>query len=84
MVGLDTVHPPAVSTSLAFAYRSGDERNRPLFLLSLLVVALLVLLERGTSYLLRRFQGGHREHRAWERAVATVLPRAPAGDAQIA
>ncbi len=66
MVGLDAVHPPAVSTSLAFAYRSGDERNLPLFLLSLLVVALLVLLERGTLYLLGRLQGGRRGHRAGE------------------
>ncbi|KFA92048.1 HPP family protein [Archangium violaceum] len=66
MVGLDAVHPPAVSTSLAFAYRSGDERNLALFLLSLLVVALLVLLERGTLYLLGRLQGGRRRHLARE------------------
>jgi CBS-domain-containing membrane protein len=64
MVGLDAVHPPAVSTSLAFAYRSGDERNLTLFLVSLLVVALLVLLERGTLALLGLFQRRGRENRA--------------------
>lgn len=56
VIALDAVHPPAVSTSLAFAFRTGDERNLPLFLLALLVVALLVLLERGTLYLFARLQ----------------------------
>jgi len=58
LITLDVVHPPAVSTALAFAYRAGDESNLVLFLLALLIVALLVLIERSTIYVLTRIQRG--------------------------
>ena len=56
MVLLDAVHPPAVSTALAFAFRQAPESNLALFELSLLVVILLVALQRGATWLLARMQ----------------------------
>jgi CBS-domain-containing membrane protein len=55
MILLDIVHPPAVSTSLSFAFRAGDETNLILFALAVAIAALLVVLERLTLYLLARF-----------------------------
>lgn len=46
MIILDTVHPPAVSTSLSFALRAGNESNLVLFGLAVGITATLVLLER--------------------------------------
>jgi CBS-domain-containing membrane protein len=54
MIVADAVHPPAVGTSLAFAFRAGDESNLLLFGLALGVTAVLVLLERATVWLLAR------------------------------
>ncbi|RYG24101.1 HPP family protein [bacterium] len=54
MVLLDAVHPPAVSTALGFAFRSGPETNLALFGLALTLVALLALLQRGSLWLLGR------------------------------
>ena len=56
MVLLNAVHPPAVSTALAFAFRQAPETNLLLFELSLLVVILLVALQRGATWLLARLQ----------------------------
>jgi hypothetical protein len=56
MIRLDAVHPPAVSTSLAFAFRSGDEKNLALFGLALAVTAGLVMLQRALLRLLERFE----------------------------
>lgn len=56
MVLLNAVHPPAVSTALAFAFRQSAESNLLLFELSLLVVVLLVALQRGATWLLARLQ----------------------------
>lgn len=54
MILTDAVHPPAVSTSLTFAFRANDERNVVLFGLAVLITALLVVLQRvGTWQLLR-------------------------------
>jgi CBS-domain-containing membrane protein len=64
IVVLDVVHPPAISTSLAFAFRAGDTSNLLLFLLSLLAVALLVLLEVSTLFLLERIQTRDRRRKA--------------------
>lgn len=55
MILLDAVHPPAVSTSLAFAFRSGDEKNLALFGLALGVTAVLVVLQRTAIRLLNRY-----------------------------
>lgn len=52
---LDVVHPPAVSTSLSFALRAGNENNWVLFGLAVSVIALLVVLERFALWILARY-----------------------------
>lgn len=47
MILFNRLHPPAVGTSLIFAFRAGDESNVMLFVLALVVIAVLVLLELG-------------------------------------
>jgi CBS-domain-containing membrane protein len=54
MITLDAMHPPAVSTSLSFAFRAGDESNLLLFGLALSVTAALVLMQRAALRLLAR------------------------------
>lgn len=54
MIVLDVVHPPAVSTSLSFALRAGNENNLVLFGLAVGVIATLVLLERFALWILAR------------------------------
>ena len=54
MILLDSVHPPAVSTSLAFAFRAGDESSVAIFGLALLITALLVALQRAVTWALAR------------------------------
>ncbi len=55
MILLDVVHPPAVGTSLVFAFRAGAETDITLFLLALGVTAALVILQRFSLWLLGRF-----------------------------
>jgi hypothetical protein len=43
---LNAVHPPAVGTSLIFAFRAGEEINLLLFGLAVAMTAMLVLLEQ--------------------------------------
>jgi CBS-domain-containing membrane protein len=54
MIVLDTVHPPAVSTSLIFAIRSGAENEFFLFALALGITAVLVFLQRSAVWVLAR------------------------------
>lgn len=54
MIVLDVVHPPAVSTALSFAFRAGDERSLVLFALAVGMIAVLVVLEQATLWLLSR------------------------------
>jgi len=54
MILLDAVHPPAVSTSLAFAFRGGQERDLALFGLALAMTVVLVALQRQAVWLLAR------------------------------
>lgn len=54
MVTLDIVHPPAISTSLSFAFRSANEQSLVLFVLAVAVIAILVLLQRTTLAILAR------------------------------
>ena len=63
MVIGDVVHPPAIGTSLTFAYRSGAASNFHLFLLALGMVVLLAVLQRVVQYLLSRLTSneGHTE-----------------------
>lgn len=51
---MNAVHPPAISTSLAFAFRSGPESNLALFGMAVLLVAVLVVLQRVSLWILRR------------------------------
>ena len=54
MVSLDAVHPPAVSTALAFGFRRTNENNLTLFILCVLLIVLLVVLQRVSLWLLAR------------------------------
>jgi CBS-domain-containing membrane protein len=56
MVLLDAVHPPAVSTAMAFALRAGDESNVVLFALAVGVTAVLVILERLALWVIGRYR----------------------------
>ncbi len=58
MVTLDAVHPPAVSTALAFGFRSSNESNLMLFVLSVFLLVLLVALQRVSLWLLARASRG--------------------------
>lgn len=58
MVILDVVHPPAVSTALAFALRTGSVSNVLLFALALGITALLIVLQRAATWAMVRFRGG--------------------------
>lgn len=55
MILLGAVHPPAVSTSLSFAFRAGNEKNLVLFGLALAIITMLVVIERLTLWLLARY-----------------------------
>ena len=54
MILLDAVHPPAVSTSLSFAFRAGNVSNLLLFVLAIGITVLLVGLERVAVWLAAR------------------------------
>jgi CBS-domain-containing membrane protein len=54
MITLDAVHPPAVSTSLTFALRTGAEDELTLFILALAVTASLVILQRSALWVFSR------------------------------
>ena len=56
MIVFDVVHPPAVATSLSFAFRAGDESNLLLFGLALSIIIMLVLLQRALMWLIARLQ----------------------------
>ncbi len=54
LVTTDFVHPPAVATSLGFAFRPTDEKSLALFGVALGMVAVLVAMERASLWLIRR------------------------------
>ncbi len=56
MITCDAVHPPAVATALSFAFRAGPESNLVLFILAVGLVAVLILLERASLWMLARAQ----------------------------
>jgi len=56
MITFDAVHPPAVATSLAFAFRAGDESNLAIFAMALAITATLVVLERAAVWMMARMQ----------------------------
>ncbi|MFD2784498.1 hypothetical protein [Hymenobacter rubripertinctus] len=72
MVSLNVMHPPAVGTALSFAFRAGQgEGNLLLFGLAVSLVVVLVLLQRGSGYLLARLTP----------PPPTASPTSPATDA---
>lgn len=56
MIVFDIVHPPAVSTSLSFAFRAENEKNFVLFALAIAMTALLVGIERIALWILARYR----------------------------
>ena len=54
MIIADVVHPPAVSTSLSFAFRANNESNLVLFGLAVGIIALLAVLQKSVLWLLAR------------------------------
>lgn len=56
MITFDVMHPPAVSTSLAFAFRAGNESNFLLFGLAVLLVTILVVMERALLWMLALYE----------------------------
>lgn len=56
MITTNTMHPPAVATALNFAFRAGaGEGNLLLFALAVGLVLVLLAVQRGSAYLVRRF-----------------------------
>lgn len=55
-ISLQAMHPPAVSTSLTFAFRANPVSSFALFGLSLLLIVLLIALQRASLWLLRRYR----------------------------
>lgn len=56
MILTNTMHPPAVATALNFAFRAGaGEGNLALFGLAVGLVLVLLAVQRGSAYLVRRF-----------------------------
>ncbi|MGI4736011.1 MAG: HPP family protein [Janthinobacterium lividum] len=56
MILTDTMHPPAVSTALNFAFRAGTgEGNLALFGLAVGLVLVLLAVQRASAYLVQRF-----------------------------
>jgi CBS-domain-containing membrane protein len=54
LVTLDLVHPPAVSTGLAFAFQGAKESSILLFGLAVGMIALLIVIERASLWMLAR------------------------------
>jgi len=54
LIVLNIVHPPAVSTTLGFAFVSRQDQVVGLFLLALVMVAALVLMQRASVWTLHR------------------------------
>jgi hypothetical protein len=54
MIIADVVHPPAVSTSLSFAFRASDESDLVLFGLAVGIIVILIVLQQTGMWLLAR------------------------------
>ena len=59
MMSTHAMHPPAVGTALNFAFRAGTGENRLLlFGLAVGLVLVLLVVQRGSAFLLRRLAAG--------------------------
>ncbi len=56
MIVLDSVHPPAVSTALSFAFRDDFVKTLALFIMALGLIAVLVVLQRSALWLVSRLR----------------------------
>lgn len=56
LVLLNTVHPPAISTALGFAFFERKEQAVGLFLVALAMLVALVVAQRAASWTARRFE----------------------------
>ena len=56
MILFDVVHPPAVSTSLSFAFRTGEVDNYTLFGMAVAMTAVLVIIEQAALRIMFRFK----------------------------
>lgn len=55
MILLDVMHPPAVSTSLSFGLKAGNENNLVIFGLAVGITALLVVVQRFALWFLASY-----------------------------
>lgn len=56
MIIADAVHPPAVATTLSFAFKASTESNLLLFACAVGLVVILVILQRSSLWPLARFR----------------------------
>ncbi len=56
LVTFGIVHPPAISSSLAFAFRAHQENAVWIFLMALAMVTVLFVIARVTAVLVRRYE----------------------------
>jgi len=63
LVLLNTVHPPAISTALGFAFFERKEQSAGLFLVALAMLVTLVILQRAAGWTTRRIEEPAGEHR---------------------
>ncbi len=54
MIVAKAMHPPAVSTALIFAFEHKDVNNLMLFFLAVLLLAILIVLQRASIWLIQR------------------------------
>jgi len=63
MVTMDLVHPPAISTALVFALRTGSVSNVVLFIAALGVTVVLIVLQRAATWAVARMDHTDRSSR---------------------
>lgn len=56
MIIFRAVHPPAVSTTLVFAFRAGNEDNLVLFGMALIVILVMVLMEQSFLWVINHLR----------------------------
>lgn len=56
LIVLDIVHPPAISTALAFAFVATKDKVLLLFLVAIVMISILAILQRTALFTLRRIE----------------------------